>query len=91
MSCNFAGLAAIPRLDAVIHSDLHFFNMCLADDGAITDVWDLGESGLDDAATELLYVHARGSRFVERVLAASVQLTATPYVAPTCVPRSITC
>jgi hypothetical protein len=63
--------------------------MCLADDGAITCVWDLGDSGLDDAATELLYVHARGSRFVYS--RPSVQLIATPYVAPTCVLRSITC
>lgn len=56
-------LAAIPPLDAVIHGDLHFFNMCLDDDGAIIGVFDVGDAGLDAAATELLYIHSLGSRF----------------------------
>ena len=59
-----AWLAAIPPPDAVIHADLHFFNMCLARDGAIIGVFDLGDAGLDAAATELLYLHSLGSRFV---------------------------
>jgi hypothetical protein len=57
-------LAAIPSPDAVIHGDLHFFNMCLAEDGSIIGVFDLGDAGIDAAATELLYVHSLGSRFV---------------------------
>jgi hypothetical protein len=56
-------LAAIPPADAVIHADLHFFNMCLDEEGAIAGVWDLGDAGLDAAATELLIVHSLGSRF----------------------------
>src|SRR5262249_13871557 len=58
-----AWLAAIPPPDTVIHGDLHFFNMCLARDGAILGVFDLGDAGIDAAATELLYIHSLGSRF----------------------------
>ena len=61
-------LAAVPPPDAVIHSDLHFFNMCTADDGTIIGLFDFGDSGLDAAATELLYVHSLGSRFVATVV-----------------------
>ncbi|HET9622957.1 MAG TPA: phosphotransferase [Kofleriaceae bacterium] len=56
-------LAALPPIDAVIHGDLHFFNMCLADDGEIIGVFDVGDAGLDAAATELLYIHSLGARF----------------------------
>jgi len=63
-----AWLAAIPPADAVIHSDLHFFNMCVDDAGAITGLFDFGDSGLDAAATELLYIHSLGAEFTQRVL-----------------------
>jgi aminoglycoside phosphotransferase (APT) family kinase protein len=57
-------LAAIPAADAVIHADLHFFNLCCAEDGTIVGLFDLDGAGIDAAATELLYVHALGPRFV---------------------------
>lgn len=63
-------LARLARPDAVIHADLHFHNMTLADDGTITGVFDLGDAGLDEAAGELLYIHSLGPRFVARALAA---------------------
>jgi aminoglycoside phosphotransferase (APT) family kinase protein len=66
-----AWLAAIPAPDAVIHADLHFFNMCLAEDGSIVGVFDLGDAGLDAAATELMYVHSLGSRFAALALEAT--------------------
>jgi aminoglycoside phosphotransferase (APT) family kinase protein len=61
-------LATLPPPDALIHSDLHFFNMCFADDGAIVGVFDLDDAGLDAHATELLYVHSLGSRFAATVI-----------------------
>jgi aminoglycoside phosphotransferase (APT) family kinase protein len=64
-------LAAIPPVDAVIHGDLHFFNMCVDDAGSIIGVFDLGDAGLDAAATELMYVHSLGSRFAAIVLDAN--------------------
>jgi aminoglycoside phosphotransferase (APT) family kinase protein len=67
-------LAAIPPIDAVIHADLHFFNMCVDDDGSITGVFDLGDAGLDASATELMYVHSLGSRF------AAIALEANPGI-----------
>lgn len=33
-------LADIPAPDAVIHADLHFWNLCLNDDGSIVGVFD---------------------------------------------------
>jgi hypothetical protein len=56
-------LATLPPLDAVIHADLHFFNLCAAADGSISGVFDAGDAGLDAAATDLMYVHSLGSRF----------------------------
>jgi len=38
--------------------------MCLAEDGSIIGVFDLGDAGIDAAATELLYVHSLCSRCV---------------------------
>src|SRR5262249_11440364 len=69
-----AQLAAIQPADAVIHGDLHFFNMCADDDGSITGVFDLGDAGLDAAATELMYVHSLGSRFAAIVLEANGEI-----------------
>lgn len=63
-------LADVPPPDAVIHADLHFWNLCLADDGTIVGVFDLDDSGIDCAATEFLYVHSLGPRFVATALAA---------------------
>jgi hypothetical protein len=63
-------LEAIPAPDAVIHGDLHFFNMVTAEDGTITGVFDIGDAGIDNAAAELLYVHSLGPQFVARVLEA---------------------
>lgn len=63
-------LADIPAPDAVIHADLHFWNLCLADDGSIVGVFDLDYSGIDCAATEFLYVHSLGPRFVATALGA---------------------
>jgi hypothetical protein len=64
-------LADIPAPDAVIHADLHFWNLCLGDDGSIVGVFDLDDSGIDAAATEYLYVHSLGPRFVATAVAAS--------------------
>ena len=63
-----AWVAAIPPPDAVIHADLHLWNICFADDGSIVGVFDLDYAGIDSAATEFLYVHAFGSRFVATAL-----------------------
>lgn len=65
-----AWLIAPPVPTAVIHGDLHFFNMCLASDGAVVGVFDLDDSATDAAETELHYVHSLGPRFVARALAA---------------------
>jgi hypothetical protein len=59
-----AWLGAIPPPDTIIHADLHFYNMCCSDDGSIVGVFDLDYTGVDAAATELLYVHSLGPRFV---------------------------
>ena len=63
-------LETMPPPDAVIHGDLHFFNMCAADDGTICGIFDFGDCGIDAAATELLYIHSLGRQFAARVLAA---------------------
>jgi aminoglycoside phosphotransferase len=63
-------LEALPPPDAVIHGDLHFFNMVTADDGTITGVFDFGDAGVDSAPTELLYVHSLGPQFVAQVVEA---------------------
>lgn len=55
---------------AAIHGDLHFHNMCLADDGSIIGVFDVGDSGIDEAATEMQYAHSLGPRFAATALAA---------------------
>jgi len=60
-----AWLEAVPAPDALIHGDLHFFNLCCAEDGTIIGVFDLGHAGIDATATELLYVHSLGRAFVE--------------------------
>jgi len=56
-------LVALPPPDAVIHADLHFFNFCVAPDGSITGVFDLGDAGIDTAAQDLSHVYSLGSRF----------------------------
>src|SRR5262249_43023018 len=56
-------LVEIPPPDAVIHADLHFFNMCVAADGTITGVFDASDAGVDAAAQELSMLHSLGSRF----------------------------
>jgi hypothetical protein len=63
-------LVDLPPIDACIHADLHFHNLALAADGAITGVFDVGDAGLDAAAAELLYVHSLGPRFVTTTIAA---------------------
>lgn len=63
-------LVALPPPDAVIHADLHFFNLCAAPDGTISGVFDVGDAGIDSAATELMYVHSLGSRFARIAMAA---------------------
>lgn len=65
-----AWLAAIAPPDAVIHGDLHFHNMCVAPDGAITGVFDVGDTGLDDPAIELMYVDSLGAHFAAAALRA---------------------
>jgi Phosphotransferase enzyme family len=61
-------LAALPPVDAVIHGDLHFHNMCLAEDGSITGVFDVEDAGIDAAATELLYIESIGPHFAATVV-----------------------
>ncbi len=63
-------IAEPPPITVVVHGDLHFHNMCLAADGTITGLFDLGDAHLDGPATELHYVHSLGPRFVAGVLAA---------------------
>ena len=63
-------LAELPPIDAVIHGDLHFHNMCVEPDGRICGLFDLGDAGLDAAATEFLYVYSLGAQFAELALAA---------------------
>ncbi|HEX4454767.1 MAG TPA: phosphotransferase [Kofleriaceae bacterium] len=63
-----AWLEALPAADAAIHSDLHFFNLCVDANGTITGLFDFGDSGIDAAATELLYVHSLGADFTQCVL-----------------------
>jgi hypothetical protein len=48
-----AWIEALPAPDAVIHSDMHFFNLCVDANEAITGLFDFGDSGIDAAATEL--------------------------------------
>jgi aminoglycoside phosphotransferase len=55
-------------ITVVVHGDLHFHNMCLAADGTIMGVFDVGDAHLDGPATELHYVHSLGPRFVAGVL-----------------------
>ncbi len=59
-----------PHATGVIHGDLHFHNMCLADDGSISGVFDVGDSGLDAAEHELHYAHSLGGRFAAAALRA---------------------
>lgn len=54
----------------VVHGDLHFHNMCLATDGTITGVFDIGDAHLDSPEADFHYVHSLGPRFVKRALAA---------------------
>lgn len=67
---------AMPRLvidtpaTAVIHGDLHFHNMCTAEDGTITGVFDVGDAGVDAPEADLQYVHSLGPRFVAIAVAA---------------------
>ncbi len=63
-----AWIEALPAPNAVLHSDMHFFNLCVDANGAITGLFDFGDSGIDAAATELLYVHSLGAEFLQRVL-----------------------
>jgi hypothetical protein len=44
-------------------SSLH--NLCIAADGAITGVFDVGDAGPDAPETDLQYAHSLGPRFVE--------------------------
>jgi hypothetical protein len=63
-------LVELPPITAVIHSDLHFYNICASPEGDITGVFDLGDSGIDTAETEFLYAHSLGTRFVRTALEA---------------------
>lgn len=68
-------LRELPPTDAVIHGDLHFHNMCLAEDGSITGVFDVDDAGIDAAATELLYIDSIGPRFATTALDAYGPIT----------------
>jgi hypothetical protein len=57
-------LAATPPATTVIHGDLHFHNLCLAGDGTITGVFDVGDAGTDAPEADLQYAHSLGPRFV---------------------------
>ena len=56
-------LATLPPPDAVIHADLHLWNLCCAEDGSIVGVFDFGDAGIDAAAQELSCAHSLASRF----------------------------
>jgi len=61
-------LVELPPIDAVIHADLHFHNMCASPTGEIVGVFDLSDAGPDSAETELGYAHSLGSRFARLAL-----------------------
>ncbi|MGE0401428.1 MAG: phosphotransferase [Kofleriaceae bacterium] len=65
-----AWLAEVPPPSCVVHGDLHFHNMCLAEDGSIIGVFDIGDAHLDAPESEFHYVHSLGPRFVEIAMAA---------------------
>lgn len=56
-------LTTLPPPDAVIHADLHLWNICCADDGSIVGVFDFGDAGIDAAAQELSLADSLSSRF----------------------------
>jgi aminoglycoside phosphotransferase (APT) family kinase protein len=63
-------LVADTAASVVIHGDLHFHNLCTAEDGTITGVFDVGDAGADAPETDLQYVHSLGPRFVSIAVAA---------------------
>jgi len=65
-----AWIAAAPPVTCVIHGDLHFHNMCLAPDGSIIGLFDVGDAHVDGPESEFHYIHSLGPRFVEGVLRA---------------------
>lgn len=72
-----AWLADTPPTDAVLHGDLHFHNMCLADDGRIIGVFDVDAAALGSRWTDLQYVHSLGPRFVAIASAAYERTSGT--------------
>jgi hypothetical protein len=65
-----AWIAEGPANSVIVHGDLHFHNMCLAQDGSIIGVFDLGDAHADGPESEFHYVHSLGPRFVEIATAA---------------------
>ncbi|HUS29091.1 MAG TPA: phosphotransferase [Kofleriaceae bacterium] len=63
-------LATLTPINAVIHADLHFHNMCAAPSGDIIGVFDLSDSGLDNAESEFLYAQSLGTQFAQIAMAA---------------------
>lgn len=63
-------IAKTPEPSCIVHGDLHFHNMCLADDGSIIGVFDIGDAHADGPESEFHYVHSLGPRFVELALEA---------------------
>ena len=63
-------IAEGPAPSCIVHGDLHFHNMCLAEDGSITGVFDIGDAHVDGPESEFHYVHSLGPRFVELALEA---------------------
>lgn len=57
-----------PRV--AVHGDLHFHNLVLADDGAITGVFDLDAAALSTRWTDLQYAPGLGPAFLARVVRA---------------------
>ena len=65
-----AWIADGPAPTCVVHGDLHFHNMCLAEDGSIIGVFDVGDAHLDGPASEFHYIHSLGPRFVATAITA---------------------
>lgn len=61
-----AWLEAPTPLDVVVHGDLHFHNLALAESGEISGVFDLDAAAVSTRWTDLQYASGLGPRFLRR-------------------------